>query len=175
MPLFNDCEMFSHNEEIYYSFFKNLIFAFSELHTIEGIYSKSISRVLYFLKLNDKKIDECPVLQIRKVLTDYLENIKNQHIQFSNDCNNLYIDLTKLYQKNQENRSTYLKDKETLDKHYTNLKVEYDRKKKEYEKIAKEVARQYRNMSNNNNDETQKDYETKKADALVKIYLFYFT
>ena len=22
MPLFNDCEMFSHNEEIYYSFFK---------------------------------------------------------------------------------------------------------------------------------------------------------
>ena len=57
MALFNNCENFSKNEYIYYSFFKNLIFAFNELQTIERIYSTSFSRVLYFLNLNDIKND----------------------------------------------------------------------------------------------------------------------
>ena len=114
MALFNNCENFSKNEYIYYSFFKNLIFAFNELQTIERIYSTSFSRVLYFLNLNDIKND-CPTFQIQKVLTDYFEKVKKQHIQFSSDCNNIYNALIDLYKSNQQNRiNKYVKEKEKL-------------------------------------------------------------
>ena len=166
MALFNNCENFSKSEYIYYSFFKNLIFAFNELQTIERIYSTSFSRVLYFLNLNDIKND-CPTFQIQKVLTDYFENVKKQHIQFSSDCNNIYNALIDLYKSNQQNRiNNYVKKKEKLIEEYSQLKVDYDKKKTQYEKQAIEVVKTYKNMIINKSDEAEKDYKTTKDEAL---------
>ena len=70
------------------------------------------------------------MIQIQKVLTDYFENVKKQHIQFSSDCNNIYNALIDLYKSNQQNRiNNYVKKKEKLIEEYSQLKVDYDKKK----------------------------------------------
>ena len=55
------------NEEVYYSFLKNLQYVFSELERIEDDYADSLDRLLYFMNINNEDNN--------KVCTNYYNNI----------------------------------------------------------------------------------------------------
>ena len=53
-PKMNIYEKMTANEEVYYSFLKNLQYVFSELERIEDDYADSLDRLLYFMNINNE-------------------------------------------------------------------------------------------------------------------------
>ena len=157
MPILNVFDKLTKNEEVYFSFLKNLLFVFNELNQIEGIYSTSISRVLYFLNLNEKAIDEYPALQMRKILTNYLEKTKNSHCTiskkyetFSEEVQNL---LTKDIQKKEKFETA---KKENVNK-YESIRKDYNELKNTYNDQCTNIAKQYSKMHNMKEEELTKE------------------
>ena len=69
----NIYETMTANEEVYYSFMKNLQYVFSELERVEEDYANSLTRLLYFLNINNEDNDKFPALELRKFVIQHLE------------------------------------------------------------------------------------------------------
>ena len=74
------------NEEVYYSFLKNLQFVFAELEKAEEDYANNLTRLLYFLNINSEDNDKFPALALRKQLASQLEKSRDIHLELSKNC-----------------------------------------------------------------------------------------
>ena len=84
----NIYETMTANEEVYYSFMKNLQYVFSELERVEEDYANSLTRLLYFMNINNEDKDKFPALELRKFVINHLEKAKDIHLALSKECSN---------------------------------------------------------------------------------------
>ena len=85
-PKMNIYEKMTANEEVYYSFLKNLQYVFSELERIEDDYADSLDRLLYFMNINNEDNNKFPALDLRRHVISHLENARDIHYELSKSC-----------------------------------------------------------------------------------------
>ena len=82
-PKMNIYEKMTANEEVYYSFLKNLQYVFSELERIEDDYADSLDRLLYFMNINNEDNNKFPALDLRRHVISHLEKARDIHYELS--------------------------------------------------------------------------------------------
>ena len=80
-PKMNIYEKMTANEEVYYSFLKNLQYVFSELERIEDDYADSLDRLLYFMNINNEDNNKFPALDLRRHVISHLEKARDIHYE----------------------------------------------------------------------------------------------
>ena len=134
----NVFESMTANEEVYYSFIKNLLYVFSELKTIEEEYSNGLSRLLYFLKINDEDNKRFSALNIRDSIIHHLEQSKIFHDKISKDVSEqLFEKMNKLVENCMVSKIHYENEKIKNENFFNDIKSGYDSLKSNYnEKIS---------------------------------------
>ena len=153
----NIYEKMTANEEVYYSFMKNLQYVFSELERVEEDYANSLTRLLYFMNINNEDNDKFPALELRKFVIQHLEKSRDIHLALSKECSNkLFIPLKNLLTEDFAAKTDFENEREKNDKFFNELKETYERGKKLYYEQAKKTTKAYR-------DDLHKKFKTKYA------------
>ena len=153
--LLNIYETMTANEEVYYSFMKNLQYVFSELERVEEDYANSLTRLLYFLNINNENNDKFPALELRKFVIQHLEKSRDIHLALSKDCSaKLFTPIKNLLSDDFKAKTDFENEREKNDKFYNELKEIYERGKNAYFEQAKKTTKAYR-------DDLHKKFKTK--------------
>ena len=153
----NIYEKMTANEEVYYSFMKNLQYVFSELERVEEDYANSLTRLLYFMNINNEDNDKFPALELRKFVINHLEKSRDIHLALSKECSNkLFTPLKNLLTEDFAAKTDFENEREKNDKFFNELKETYERGKKLYYEQAKKTTKAYR-------DDLHKKFKTKYA------------
>ena len=141
----NIYETMTANEEVYYSFMKNLQYVFSELERVEEDYANSLTRLLYFLNINNEDNDKFPALELRKFVIQHLEKSRDIHLALSKDCSaKLFTPIKNLLSDDFKAKTDFENEREKNDKFYNELKEIYERGKNAYFEQAKKTTKAYR-------------------------------
>ena len=144
-PKMNIYEKMTANEEVYYSFLKNLQYVFSELERIEDDYADSLDRLLYFMNINNEDNNKFPALDLRRHVISHLEKARDIHYELSKSCSSrLYNPIKDLLAEDLRSKIEFEQEREKNEKFYSELKENYEGGKKTYYSQAEETAKAYR-------------------------------
>ena len=148
-PKMNIYEKMTANEEVYYSFLKNLQYVFSELERVEDDYANSLDRLLYFMNINNEDNDKFPALELRKYVITHLIKARDIHYELSKSClSRLYNPIKDLLAEDLRSKTEFELDREKNEKFYNELKESYEAGKKLYYSQAEKTAKSYRDDIN---------------------------
>ena len=148
-------ETMTANEEVYYSFMKNLQYVFSELERVEEDYANSLTRLLYFMNINNEDKDKFPALELRKFVINHLEKAKDIHLALSKECSNkLFTPLKNLLTEDFAAKTDFQNEREKNDKFFNELKETYETGKKFKTKYAMSEYNDIKAKNEGNKKET---------------------
>ena len=151
----NIYETMTANEEVYYSFMKNLQYVFSELERVEEDYANSLTRLLYFMNINNEDKDKFPALELRKFVINHLEKAKDIHLALSKECSNkLFTPLKNLLTEDFAAKTDFQNEREKNDKFFNELKETYETGKKFKTKYAMSEYNDIKAKNEGNKKET---------------------
>ena len=153
----NIYEKMTPNEEVYYSFLKNLQYVFSELGKAEEEYANNLTRLLYFLNINAEDNDKFPALELRKKLANHLEKSRDIHLELSKNCGEkLFAPIKKLISEGLKNKAEFEFENVRNDQLFEELKLKNEKLKKQYYDQVKLTTKAFR-------DDLHKKYKQKYA------------
>lgn len=161
----NIYEKMTANEEVYYSFLKNLQYVFSELERVEEDYSNSLARLLYFMNINNEDNDKFPALELRKFVINHLEKARDIHVELAKSCSTkLFNPIKSLLTADLQTKTEFETIREKNEKFFSELKESYEAGKKLYYAQAEKTAKAYRDDINKKFKPslTSKDFEPYK-------------
>lgn len=161
----NIYEKMTANEEVYYSFLKNLQYVFSELERVEEDYSNSLARLLYFMNINNEDNDKFPALELRKFVINHLEKARDIHVELAKSCaTKLFNPIKSLLTADLQTKTEFETIREKNEKFFSELKENYEAGKKLYYAQAEKTAKAYRDDINKKFKPslTSKDFEPYK-------------
>ena len=165
----NIYEKMTANEEVYYSFLKNLQYVFSELERVEEDYSNSLARLLYFMNINNEDNDKFPALELRKFVINHLEKARDIHVELAKSCaTRLFNPIKSLLTADLQTKTEFETLREKNDKYFSEIKDSYEAGKKLYYSQAEKTAKAYRDDINKKFKPslTSKDFEPYKQNNL---------
>ena len=120
----NIYEKMTANEEVYYSFLKNLQYVFSELERVEEDYSNSLARLLYFMNINNEDNDKFPALELRKFVINHLEKARDIHVELAKSCaTRLFNPIKSLLTADLQTKTEFETLREKNDKYFRARKI----------------------------------------------------
>ena len=165
----NVFESMTANEEVYYSFIKNLLYVFSELKTIEEEYSNGLSRLLYFLKINDEDNKRFSALNIRDSIIHHLEQSKIFHDKISKDVSEqLFEKMNKLVENCMVSKIHYENEKIKNENFFNDIKSGYNSLKSNYNEKFTKIAKSYKDeleKKGNKDPDLMKKHQSQISDA----------
>ena len=165
----NIYEKMTANEEVYYSFLKNLQYVFSELERVEEDYSNSLARLLYFMNINNEDNDKFPALELRKFVINHLEKARDIHVELAKSCaTRLFNPIKSLLTADLQTKTEFETLREKNEKYFSEIKDSYEAGKKLYYSQAEKTAKAYRDDINKKFKPslTSKDFEPYKKNNL---------